>query len=122
MDRDQRAVALVAVAAQQVEHDLTRLRVEGRSDLITQKHRRVGHQLDDKFYTMMEDNRLSYVTWEFYSKREDEVTGAPKIKDWTQNDDGTLKIQMRDSELRADIGSDLRIKFALTRYVLLHSG
>ena len=74
-----------------------------------------SHALVDLFVQQAEDNILRYVGWDQCTKRDQEIAGAKKDKVWKADANGVIKEVRQDSAAVAQLGTDLRLKYALQR-------
>ncbi len=87
---------------------LPSLKLEGELD--------VSNRLIDTCVEIYEDNVLRYVAWEECTKLEMELQGKKKDKVWVPDASGTIREKRTEvGSPSADISSDLRLRFALTR-------
>ena len=71
--------------------------------------------LIDFVYSLYEENRLQYVQWDRCSKKDAEVAGHKRILELKQDANGVLKINSEEEKLKANVSSDIRIRYALQR-------
>ena len=69
----------------------------------------------DKFVQMVEDGILRYVPWNELTKREAELLGQKKVREWRADSTGVLHERTNEQEEKADVGTDLRLRFGLQR-------
>lgn len=74
-----------------------------------------SHALVDKFVQMVEDGVLRYVPWNELTKREAELLGQKKVREWRADSAGVLHEHINEQEEHADVGTDLRLRFGLQR-------
>ena len=75
----------------------------------------VSHQLLDLVVAMHEDDVLRYVDISACTKRDQELRGVKVDTVIRSAGDGTIKLSKEDAALCAEVGTDLRVKYALTR-------
>ena len=75
----------------------------------------VSHQLLDLVVAMHEDDVLRYVDISACTKRDQELRGVKIDTVIRSAGDGTIKLSKEDAALCAEVGTDLRVKYALTR-------
>ena len=100
------------VAERSARHDkiaarLAGLKIEGELE--------PSYALVDKFVQMAEDGVLRYVPWNELTKREAELLGQKKVREWRADSAGVLHERTSEQEERADVGTDLRLRFGLQR-------
>ena len=93
--------------SRELQETLKGLRLEGELE--------PSHALVDFCVAMYEDNRLRYVEWQFCTKRDQEVVGEKKDKEWRPDAQGVIREKVSTRKAVADVGSDLRLKLALQR-------
>ena len=74
-----------------------------------------SHALVDKCVQMAEDNILRHVPWEDCTMRQQELEGVKKVKEWRPDALGHMKEKVHPDNPKADLGSDLLLKYALQR-------
>jgi hypothetical protein len=81
-----------------------------------------SHQLIDAVFTLVEENVLKYIPIHSLTCREQELMGEKEdthLKEYIiRMSSGSLSAKEKPSELRADLGTDLKIRFALQRRAL----
>ena len=83
------------------------LRVEGELD--------PANVVVDRFVAMVDDNTIEWVPWEEVAKRDQEITTRPGQKRWGPDAHGVVKEKTVKNEVHADVGSALKISWALQR-------
>ncbi len=87
---------------------LPNIKLEGELD--------VSNRLLDACVEIYEDNVLRYIPWEECTKLAMELQGQKKDRIWIPDSSGTIREKRVELESpRADLSSDLRLRFALTR-------
>ncbi len=87
---------------------LPNLKLEGELD--------VSNRLIDTCVELYEENVLRYVAWEECTKLEMELQGKKKDNVWVPDSSGTIREKRVEvGAPNADLSSDLRLRFALTR-------
>ena len=81
-----------------------------------------SYALVDKYVAMREVGLLKPLPWSALGRRDDELRGEDNVKDWFDFDpQGSLRRHTVINDTVADIGTDLRLRDALTRRgVALH--
>lgn len=74
-----------------------------------------SHSLIDLVFQMSEDNQLRYVRWEQCTKRDQELMGLKTDPTWKPDSAGVIREVKVMEEVKADISSDLMLKYALQR-------
>ena len=74
-----------------------------------------SHSLIDLIFQMSEDNQLKYVRWEQCTKRDQELMGLKTDSTWKPDASGIIREAKVQEEVKADISSDLKLKYALQR-------
>jgi hypothetical protein len=74
-----------------------------------------SHTLVDAIFQMMEDNQLKYVRWEQCTKRDQELMGLKVDPTWKPDSNGVIRETRVREELKADVSTDLKLRFALQR-------
>ena len=64
---------------------------------------------------MAEDNILRHIPWEDCNMRQQELEGVKKVKEWRPDALGHMKEKVHPDNPKADLGSDLLLKYALQR-------
>eukprot|EP00969_Alexandrium_andersonii_P065252 2874276-Alexandrium_andersonii.AAC.1 len=64
---------------------------------------------------MFEEQVVKYLAWEDCAKRESELVGEKKQKEWRADATGALKEVVTKSSDPADVASDLKLRLALQR-------
>ena len=64
---------------------------------------------------MMEDNQLKYVRWEQCTKRDQELMGLKVDPTWKPDSNGVIRETRVREELKADVSTDLKLRFAVQR-------
>lgn len=78
-----------------------------------------GDSLVDKCIAIYESDRIQYVPWETAVSREHELlTGLKKDTQLTFDGSGTLKLQKANQIEPCNTGSEIQVKYALTRRAL----
>ena len=86
---------------------LTGLKIQGELE--------PSHALVDKYVQMVEDGNLRYLPWEELTKREAELLGQKRVREWRADSTGVLHERTNELEGKADVGTDLRLRFGLQR-------
>ena len=68
----------------------------------------------------VEDNQLKYVRWEQCTKRDQELMGIKSDPVWKPDSSGVIKEVKMPSDLKADLTSDLMLRWALQRRSLAY--
>lgn len=74
-----------------------------------------SHLLIDIIFQMSEDNQLKYVRWDQCAKRDQELMGVKSDPTWKPDSSGIIREVKVQEELKADVSSDLKLKYALQR-------
>ncbi|CAL1130530.1 unnamed protein product [Cladocopium goreaui] len=74
-----------------------------------------SHLLIDLVFQMSEDNQLRYVRWDQCTKRDQELMGLKSDPTWKPDSGGIVREVRVQEEVKADISSDLKLKYALQR-------
>ena len=74
-----------------------------------------SHALIDVIFQMTEDNQLKYVRWEQCTKRDQELMGLKSDPMWKPDSSGVVREVKVQQEVKADVSSDLKLKYALQR-------
>ena len=74
-----------------------------------------SYQLVNSCNQMYEDNVLKYISWEFCTKRYDELHGVKRDKTWVADANGLIKVKDGEQRLLANTGTDLLMRYALQR-------
>lgn len=74
-----------------------------------------SHHLIDLVYNMAEDNQLRYIKWEECTKRDQELMGVKTDPIWRADASGVIKEVKVKETLRAELDTDLKLKFLLQR-------
>ena len=74
-----------------------------------------AHGLVDTAAQMLDDGVLKYIEWADCPKRSVEVLGQKKDKTWKADSGGIVRETSSDVACKADISTDLRLKYALQR-------
>lgn len=69
----------------------------------------------DRFVQQVEDNVVEWVPWEEAPKRDQELASAPGKRRWMADATGAVKEKNIRHEVHADVGSALRVSWALQR-------
>ena len=81
-----------------------------------------SHQLIDAVFSLVDENALKYLPIHSLTSRDQEMNGEKEDGDLKQYvirlTAGALNAKEKSDELRADLGSDLKIRFALQRRAL----
>ena len=93
--------------AKELQDTLKGLRLEGELE--------PSHALVDFCVALYEDNRLRYIEWQFCTKRDQEIIGEKKDKEWKPDSQGVIRERVSTRKASAELGSDLRLKLALQR-------
>lgn len=109
---------------------IRRLAPAERSDRLKQQQDRLkginisgplepGDSLIDKCISIYESDRIQYVSWETAVSREHELlTGLKRDAQLTFDGSGTLKLQKTSHVEPCNTGSEIQVKYALTRRAL----
>ena len=74
-----------------------------------------SHALIDAVYQLHEDNALKYIRWELCTKRDAELMGLKTDPVWRPDSSGVIREHKVQEVLKADVGSDLKLQYALRR-------
>ena len=66
-----------------------------------------------KFVQMVEDGVLRYVPWNELTEQEAELLGQRRVRDWRANSNGVLHERTSEQGERANVGTDLQLRFGL---------
>jgi len=74
-----------------------------------------SHLLVDLVFQMTEDNQLKYVRWEQCTKRDQELMGLKTDPTWRPDSSGIVREVKTQEEVKADVSTDLKLRYALQR-------
>eukprot|EP00969_Alexandrium_andersonii_P027866 1215940-Alexandrium_andersonii.AAC.1 len=74
-----------------------------------------SHALVDACVALYDENRLRYLDWQMCTKRDQELTGEKKDKEWRPDAQGVVRERVVSVKSPADTSTDLRLRFALQR-------
>lgn len=74
-----------------------------------------SHLLVDLVFQMTEDNQLKYIRWEQCTKRDQELMGLKTDPTWRPDSSGVVREVKIPEEVKADVSTDLKLRYALQR-------
>ena len=74
-----------------------------------------SHALVDLCVQMHEDNVARWIDWTLCTKRDQEVQGVKTLTEWRPDSAGVVRAHEAPQHATAQLGTDLRLKFALQR-------
>ena len=74
-----------------------------------------SHLLVDLVFQMTEDNQLKYVRWEQCTKRDQELMRLKTDPTWRPDSSGIVREVKTQEEVKADVSTDLKLRYALQR-------
>ena len=110
--KDEDTPRRMAQAERAARHDEQKRRLNGL-DLTGELE--PSNALIDAVYQLHEDNALKYIRWETCTKRDQELMGLKTDPVWKPDANGVVREQKVLEVLKADVGSDLKLQYALQR-------